>query len=261
MTENKNQEPELHEASFMEHLTELHRRLLVCVISIVVGFGVCYFFKEPFFEFLLQPLLLKGGEGQQLIFTGLPELFFTYVKMSFLGGLFIAFPLLFWEIWRFVAPGLYTQEKRVAGPLIFLTPFLFYTGGAFVYFLVMPIAVEFFLNFETENIQALPSVKEYLGFLTKMIFGFGIAFELPMLLLLLVKIKVLSVTALKKGRKYAVVAIFVAAAVLTPPDPASQLLLAVPMLLLYEMAIFGSLFISSKKQAEDSDKSSENVNS
>ena len=224
----------------VEHLRELRDRLGVAVIVMLVGFALCYSVKEQLFDLLMQPLATAQSPGNpQMIFTAVGELFFTYLKLSFWGGFFLAFPVLLWEIWRFVAPGLYEKEQRMVFPFVIATPLLFFMGGAFTYFLVMPLVIEFFFTFETATITALPSVKEYLSFFLKMIFAFGIAFELPVLLILLALAGITDAKKLANFRRYAVVCVFVAAAILTPPDPASQLLLALPLFFLYELSIIG----------------------
>lgn len=235
---------------FIVHLRELRTRLIRSLAVIFVAVIGCYLFKEQIFHFLTRPLAESPHAPAHMIFTGLHELFFTYIKISFLGGLFIGLPFLLWQLWLFTAPALYAHEKRIALPLVVISPLLFYGGGAFMYYLIMPIAVNFFLGFSSGDITALPAVKEYLTFLIKMVFGFGLAFELPVVLLLLVRIDTLKVTQLTNFRRYAFVLILVAAAILTPPDPMSQILLALPMMVLYEAAIFAARWIQpiDKKQ-------------
>jgi sec-independent protein translocase protein TatC len=236
------------EAPLTEHLRELRNRIGLALAFVFIVFGVCFAFHEQVFHFLIRPLTTsRYGEGMQMIFTGLPELFFTYVKLSFLCGLFVGFPVILYQVWRFIAPGLYASEQKVLLPFLVMTPVLFYTGGLFTYYGVMPIAVDFFLQFQTEAIAPMPSVKEYLSFLTKMTFAFGIAFELPVLLLLLAKAGLVTSAQLGHWRRYAVVVIFVVAAILTPPDPVSQLLLAFPMLLLYEVSVWGA-YVMERRQ-------------
>jgi len=240
------------EAPLTEHLRELRNRLGVSIAIVIIAFGVFFAFHEQVFTALIQPLKQSQyGAGMQMIYTALPELFFTYVKLSFLCGLFVGFPVILFQLWRFVAPGLYKNERNVLMPFLLMTPILFYAGGLFTYFGVMPIAVDFFLQFQTADIAPMPSVKEYLSFLTKMTFAFGIAFELPVLLLLLAKAGIVTGDQLAKGRRYAVVVIFICAAVLTPPDPVSQLLLAFPMLFLYEISVWGARAMNRKSQAEN----------
>ena len=230
-----------------DHFNELRRRLLMCVAVWLVAFLGFYIIKELLFEWLIAPLKMALGEENKLVFLAVHELFFTYVKMSFLGGLFVVLPLLLWELWRFVAPGLYDSERKIIWPFLVATPLLFYAGGAFTYFIIMPIVAAFFLGFQTADIAALRAVGAYLSFFTKMVFAFGLAFELPVALLVAIKFGVVTVDQLRHFRRYAVVLIIIAAAVLTPPDPASQLLLAIPMMLLYEVAIWGARFFGEKQ--------------
>ncbi len=230
----------------IEHLVELRSRLIWSLVGIAIISGIFYGFKEEVFQFLIQPL--KDAGIKKLIFTNVPELFFTYLKLSILSGLFVGMPVLLWHMWRFISPGLYDAEKKVFLPFLLFTPVLFYTGGLFSYFVVTPIAVDFFFQFSNETIEPLPSVKEYLSFLIKMLFGFGLAFELPLVLLLMARAGIVSAASLAKGRRYAIVGIFAAAAILTPPDPLSQLLLAVPMAVLYEAAVFGARLVEQKQQ-------------
>jgi sec-independent protein translocase protein TatC len=234
-----------------EHLTELRNRLLVACVVVLAGMALCYTFKEPLFNMLVSPVLTGDKAPSQLVFIGVPELFFTYLKLSFLGGFFLGFPILLWEVWKFTAPGLYQNERKLVAPFFILTPFLFYAGGIFTYFVVMPLVTEFFFQFQTETVVALPSVKNYLAFFSKMVFAFGLAFEMPLLMLLLIKAGVVSLETLRKGRRYAIVGIFVMAAVLTPPDPMSQMLLAVPMIILYELALLFAKSIKPQKQATE----------
>lgn len=240
------QDVQSNKTPFVAHLIELRKRLVVACAVILTGAISCYLFKEQVFDFLVQPLASASDAPLQMIYTAVPELFFTYLRLSFFAGLFIGLPVILWEIWSFIAPGLYKSERRVVAPFVAATPILFYMGGVFMYFVVMPVAMNFFFGFQTETITALPSVKEYLSFLIKMLFAFGFAFELPVLLLLLMKFGVVSVSAVKKFRRYAVVCIFVVAAVLTPPDPVSQFILAFPLIVLYELSIFMAKFIGIK---------------
>ena len=222
-------------APLTEHLKELRFRLMIGLGAIFVGFCVCFAFKETLFMWLTAPLF--GSYGNQMVFTAVHELFFTYIKLSLLGGFFLGMPILFDQIWRFIAPGLYSEEKRVVLPFLLATPILFYMGGLFSYFIIMPLAIEFFFGFANEAIAPLPSVREYLSFFIKLTFGFGLAFELPVLLLVLAKIGLVDAAKLRWFRRYSWVCILIVAAVLTPPDPVSQLLLALPMVFLYELSI------------------------
>jgi sec-independent protein translocase protein TatC len=238
-------------APLLDHLIELRRRLLWCVAAIAVGFGVSYYFAKPIFAVLVQPLL-KAGQGQ-LIFTNIFEAFFVDVKVAFFSSLMLAFPVIATQMWRFVAPGLYAKEKRAFLPFLLLTPLLFAAGAALAYYFAVPVALHFLLGFEGNvggvERTALPGIGNYLDFVTRFIFGFGVAFLLPVLLMLLERAGLVNRAQLKSGRRYAIVAAFVVAAVLTPPDVVSQLLLAVPLWALYEVSIV-AIWFTEKRRAK-----------
>ncbi len=219
------------------HLKELRHRLMVGFGVIFIGFVGCFLIKEQIFSWLTSPLFAVYGNDNKMVFTAVHELFFTYLKLSLLGGIFLGLPILLDQVWRFIAPGLYDHERKVVLPFLLATPVLFYMGGLFSYFIIMPLAIEFFFAFANESIMPLPSVREYLAFFIKLSFGFGLAFELPVLLLILAKAGLVTADKLVWFRRYSWVSILVAAAILTPPDPLSQVLLAVPMVLLYEASI------------------------
>lgn len=230
----------------LDHLVELRRRLIYAAAALLLAFLVCFYFANPLFDFLVQPLadLWQGQDGRRLIFTALHEKFFTNVKVAFFAAAFLAFPIISAQIWAFIAPGLYRNEKSAFLPFLIATPILFFAGGAFVFYIVLPVAWQFFAGFEqltpTEglSIQLEPKVNEYLSLTMRLLFAFGVAFELPVVLTLLVRVGIVSTDSLKKKRRYAVVLAFVAAAILTPPDPISQLTLAIPIILLYEVSIW-----------------------
>ena len=225
---------------FTGHLEELRRRLIISFIAIAVGFAASYGFKEYLFQILVKPLTSVMGEGDTLIFTGLPEAFFTYLKVSLLAGIMLASPVLLYQFWMFVAPGLYRRERRVLLPIIFLST-IFFTGGAlFGYFIVFPWGFKFFLGFATETIKPLPSMKEYLSFSAKLLLAFGLVFELPLVLTFMARLGLVSVEFLKKNRKYALIVFFAGAAILTPPDVVTQVMMALPLMLLYEISIIGA---------------------
>ncbi len=243
----------------LEHLSELRRRLIYSVLAFVLVFFVCFYFATPFFNFLVQPLagVWEGQEGRRLIFTALHERFFTNVKIAFFAAAFFSFPIVANQLWMFIAPGLYKKEKGAFLPFIIATPILFFAGGAFVYYIVMPVAWSFFASFEqigTENlaIELLPKVNEYMALSMRLIFAFGISFELPVAISLLARAGMVTAEGLAKKRRYSVVIAFIAAAVLTPPDPVSQLTLAIPIILLYEISIICARMIQrQRKAAED----------
>ena len=241
---------------FVEHLSELRTRLLWSLAVIFGFFILFYVFKEPLLEIVLQPLQAELGAGQPLIFTGVPDIFFTYLKMSIWLAFFAGLPIILWHVWRFVAPGLYENEQRIALPLLVATPGLFYAGIFFTWAVIMPVVVTFFLSFQTETIQAMLSVKEYLGFFVRLALGFGLAFELPVLVLLLAKAGIVSPATLAKARRFVWVGIVVFAAFFTPPDPASQMLLAVPMALLYEAGVLCARLTTQKESSKPQDQAS-----
>ena len=224
---------------------------MVAVLAILFGFLACYGFAEEIFTFLVMPLREVLGPDAKMIYTGLHEAFFTYVKVSFFAGLFLAFPVILAQFWLFVAPGLYKHEKQVFLPFLIITPVLFFIGGALAYKFVFPLAFKFFLGFVTPTIEALPSLKEYLSLVIKLIFAFGLVFELPVGLLLLIKAGVISTAGLVAKRKYNIVLAFVAAAILTPPDPFTQIFLAIPIMMMYEISILiGRRFEKNRALAE-----------
>lgn len=244
----------------IEHLKELRQRLLWSVAAFGVAFAVCYYFSAQIYGFLAQPLadiLMRQGGDRRMIFTALYEAFFTYLKVAFFGATFFSFPIWATQLWLFVAPGLYRSEKRAILPFIMASPFLFLLGAALAYYFIFPLAWQFFISFETPTdgtslpVQLEAKVSEYLSLVMHMILAFGIAFQLPVLLTLLCKVGILDVATLKKGRRYAIVGMFVVAAVLTPPDIISQLGLAIPLILLYEISILTAGWMAGKKAEEE----------
>jgi len=225
---------------FTAHLEELRSRLIKCFIAVGVGFVAAYGFKEQLFAILVYPLKSVMREGDTLIYTGLPEAFFTYLKVAFLAGIMLAIPVLLYQFWMFVAPGLYEKEKRVMLPIVFLCSFFFIAGALFGYFIVFPWGFQFFLGFATDTIRPMPSMKEYLGFAAKLLIAFGVVFELPLIITFMARLGLVSVDFLKKNRKYAILLFFIAAAILTPPDVITQIMMALPLMLLYEISIIGA---------------------
>lgn len=248
----ENDEGDGKKMSIIDHLTELRRRLMYAAIAFVIVFLVCFYFSNIFFNFLVAPLadVWQGDEGRRLIFTAMHEKFFTNIKVGFFAAAFLAFPIFAIQIWMFVAPGLYKNEKGAFLPFLIATPFLFFAGGAFVYYFVMPVAWEFFTGFEQLAagpgelaIELEPKVNEYLSLVMRLIFAFGLSFELPVVISLLARVGMVTPAGLRKKRRYAIVLAFIAAAILTPPDPLSQLALAIPIILLYELSIYCSILI------------------
>jgi len=250
-------EKKMKQSSFVEHLTELRSRLLKSFLYLFIFFIICYFFAENIYAFLVSPYAeaVKNDEiDRRLIFTALHETFITYLKVAFFAAMFVTSPIILTQIWKFVAPGLYKDEKRALLPYLIATPTLFLLGGMLVYYLVMPLAIKFFLSFEsTATISNLPiqleaKVNEYLSLIMRLIFAFGISFQLPVLLSLLARVGFIDSDYLKKRRKYVVVIIFTVAAILTPPDPITQIGLGIPLLILYELSILSVKIIEKKKK-------------
>jgi sec-independent protein translocase protein TatC len=246
----------------LDHLVELRQRLLYSFVGFIVAFFVCYGVAEYIFQFLVRPLadLTEGQENRRMIYTALHEAFFTYIKVAFFAAACISFPMFAVQIWKFVAPGLYKNEQRAFLPFLIATPVLFSLGAAMVYFLVIPLAWQFFLSFETTGdaanmaMELEPKVDQYLSLVMRLIFAFGVSFELPVLIVLMAQVGMVSTEGLRQKRKYAIVVAFVAAAILTPPDVISQVLLAVPIILLYEISIVCAGMIERRRaRAEDMD--------
>ncbi len=222
----------------MDHLTELRGRLVRCCSAVCIGFAVCWAVVDPIFDILIQPLLAVLPQGTHAQYTTLPEAFFTRMYIAFVAGVFLASPAIFYQIWAFVAPGLYDEEKRHILPVAVLSAIFFVAGGAFCYFIVFPFAFSFFVSFSTPEIVITPKVSDYLSFVLKLLIAFGLIFEMPIFTLFLARMGILTAAIMRKGRRYAIVGIFILAAILTPPDVVSQLLMACPMLLLYEASIW-----------------------
>lgn len=228
------------------HLIELRQRLIYALIGFFLAFVLCYAFAEDIFRFLVQPLttLLQEKGDRRLIYTGLTEAFLTYIKVSAFAAAFLSFPVIASQIWMFMAPGLYRQERKVFIPLLIATPVLFLMGAAFAYYVVFPVAYAFFLSFETPGsagqlpIQLEAKVNEYLTFVMRLIFAFGISFELPVLLTLLANVGMVTARGLITKWRFAIVGIFVIAAIVTPPDMLSMIGLAIPLIILYGVSIF-----------------------
>ena len=240
------------QAPLLEHLIELRRRLLYCVVAIVLCFGVSFYFAQPIFAFLVQPLVHAGQS--KVIFTEIFEAFFVQVKVAFFAAMMLSFPVVANQLWQFVAPGLYRNEKRALLPFLIATPVLFACGAALAYYMAIPIALHFLLSYQGDlggvQQEALPRVGSYLDFVMQFLFAFGLAFLLPVVLMLLERAGIVTRKQLVSARRYAIVAAFGIAAVLTPPDIGSQLLLAIPLVLLYELALIG-IWFTEKRRARD----------
>ena len=242
-------------SSFVEHLTELRSRLVKSIIYLFIFFIVSYFFAENIYNFLISPYAeaVKNDDiDRRMIFTALHETFITYLKVAFFTAIFLSSPIILTQIWKFIAPGLYKNEKKALLPYLIATPILFLLGAMLVYFLIMPLAIKFFLSFESTGlntnlpIQLEAKVNEYLSLVMKLIFAFGLSFQLPVVLSLLARVGIVDSQFLRERREYVVVIIFTAAAILTPPDPVTQIGLAIPLLILYELSIFSVKFIENK---------------
>ncbi len=258
-------EMESSRAPLLDHLLELRTRIIHCFIAIAIAFGICFFFAQDIYNFLLVPFLsaaenaktMQEGSSQlELIFTGPLEFFFAKMKLALFGAIILSFPYLAWQIYRFVAPGLYRNERGAFLPFLLAAPVLFAAGASFVYYVMLPMVMRFAFNqeqvasAEQVAIQLLPRVSEYLSLVTTLILAFGISFQLPVILSLMGRVGLVSSDGLRKGRKYAVVGILAFAAFFTPPDVISQFLLGVPVLLLYEISIW-SVALIEKKRAEE----------
>ncbi len=244
----------------LEHLVELRRRLVYSFIAVIVLFFICYYFSAAIYAFLVQPLadiLATLGGNRRMIYTSLHEAFFTYIKVAFFAALFVAFPFIASQVWMFVAPGLYKHEKRAFLPFLVATPVLFFAGGALVYYMIFPLAWKFFLGFESVGgdgmlaIQLEAKVDQYLSLVMQLIFAFGLCFELPVVMTLLARAGVVSAAGMAEKLRYAIVLAFVAAAILTPPDVISQIGLAIPTILLYEVSILCARLVERKRKDED----------
>ena len=245
---NKDKQP------LLEHLIELRSRIIKTMIMIIVFFIFFYIFADNIYNFLVKPYAnaVAGEEGRRLIFTALHETFFTYIRVALFASLFVSLPFLLIQLWIFIAPGLYKNEKNVVLPYLLATPILFILGSALVYYLIMPLAIKFFLSFESIGgngalpIQLEAKVNEYLSLIMRLILAFGVCFKLPVALTLMARVGLVSSEGLKKNRKYVMVGVFAIAAILTPPDPISQIGLGIPILLLYELSIIAVSFIEKR---------------
>ena len=235
----------------MSHLVELRNRLLRYMLILILSFGICFWQADLLFAWLSEPLRAALGGHTTMVFIAPHEAFFTYLRVSMFFGFFLTFPWLLSELWAFIVPGLYEKERRMFTPLLLAGGILFYGGGFFAYFGVFPFAFKFFFGFATDQIAAMPSLKESLTLFMRMLFAFGLAFELPMALLLLMHFGVTTAEQLKANRGYVILIVFVAAAILTPPDVITQAMLAIPMWILFEATLIAQHLMTKRKIAEE----------
>ncbi|WP_252209517.1 MULTISPECIES: twin-arginine translocase subunit TatC [Desulfovibrio] len=240
----------------MDHLSELRGRLVRCCLAVMVGFIACWAVVDPIFDALVAPLLSVLPDGSHAIYTTLPEGFFTRMHIAFVAGVFVSSPAIFYQVWAFIAPGLYEEEKRSIIPVAVMSAFFFISGGAFCYFVVFPNAFAFFMSYATDTIVAMPKISDYLSFVLKLILAFGLVFEMPLFAFFLARMGIITAELMRRVRRYAILAIFIVAAILSPPDVVSQLLMAAPMLVLYEVSIFVAAGFG-KKPAKEEDESDE----
>jgi sec-independent protein translocase protein TatC len=250
---------EATKAPLLDHLIELRKRMIYSMLALGAGFAVCFTFASQIYAFLAEPLTkaLASNPKAHMIYTGVPESFFTHVKVGMFAGLCLAFPIIAAQVWMFIAPGLYKQERRGFLPFLVATPFLFLLGAAFVYYVMMPFALRFFAGYQTQGganvlpIEFQPRVSEYFDFVTTLIFAFGLTFQLPVLLSLLGRVGLVTSAQLKGARRYAILGITILAAVLTPPDFISPFTLMLPLILLYEISIWCVKLIERRRAKDD----------
>jgi len=233
-----------------EHLEEFRWRLIKCLGAVGVGFLSSYAFSKQIFNFLVAPLVKIMPENSHLIYTSLPEAFLTYLKVSFFAGLVLSTPVILYQIWKFIMPGLYEMERKYVVPFVIVATIFFGIGVAFAFYVVFPFGFKFFLGFSTDDIYALPTLREYLSLSIRLLLAFGITFELPVFIFFLAKLGIVNHQMLRKQRKYAMIIVVVMAAVLTPPDVISQVLLAVPLLALYEISIWVAYMVRKPEKKE-----------
>ena len=238
--------------TFIEHLEELRKRLIIALIAVGIGFLISYIFAKEIFQLLMIPLIKVLPPEASMIFTSLPEAFFTYLKVALLAGIFAASPVILYQIWLFVAPALYSHEKRYAIPFVIFSTLFFVGGASFGYFIVFPFGFKFFMGFATEFIQPAPKLKEYLSFCSMLLLTFGLIFELPLFIFFLSKLGVVDAPMLARNWKYVTLGTFAFAAILTPPDVITQLMMAGPLLILYALSILVAKIFGKKKESKES---------
>jgi sec-independent protein translocase protein TatC len=234
-----------------KHLEELRKRLIRIFIVLIIVFGVCYTYSKFFMDFIAAPIIPLLPEKSTLAMLKLTEGFFTELKLSLMAAVFFSMPYILYELWKFVAPGLYAHEKKYVISFVIISSVLFFSGAAFAYYLVFPFGFKFFLNYAQGEVIASLSLQWYLSFVTRLILGFGIVFELPVFTLFLAKMGIVTADMMKKYRKYAIVGIFMMAAIFTPPDVFTQTMMAIPLIILYEISIYVAKIFGRKKVTEE----------
>jgi sec-independent protein translocase protein TatC len=240
--------------SFFDHLEELRTRLVRCVIAILIGFVACIYFGEKLFELLASPLAALLSGDNTLVFTGLTDPFFMHLKVSFVAGIFLTIPYVLHQIWQFIAPGLHAQEARLALPFVVIATVLFYIGALFAYFLVFPTVFQFFLSYQNPELKPMISIKDYVSLVMKLMLGFAAIFETPVIVVFLGVLGVVNTDMLKRGRRYFIVGGFIIAAILTPPDVVSQIMMALPLILLFELSIQVLVLIERKRKKRETEE-------
>lgn len=257
MDEEEDEEEEEESMTLLQHLDELRVRLKRISFAIILGCLACYSFAEKLFDYLVMPMVAVMPDQSSFIYTAPHEAFVTYLKVAALAGFFAASPYIFYQVWAFIAPGLYEEERKYIVPIAFFSAACFIGGGAFAYFIVFPFAFEFFMSFNTGNIQAMLKLNEYLSFSMKLIFAFGLVFEMPLFALFLSRLGIVTATMMRKARKFAILFSFILAAILTPPDVVSQLLMAGPLMILYEISIIIAALFGKRKASEETEEDNE----
>lgn len=252
--EEETPDPSEKPMSLLDHLNEMRWRLVRCLIAAAVGFCVCWAFVEPIFAVLVKPLLAVLPDGGNAMYSTMPEAFFIRMFVACIAGVFLASPVIFYQIWAFISPGLYEEEKLFIVPVAIISAVFFVGGALFCYYIVFPFAFQFFMSYNTEQIRVMPRISDYVDFVLKLLIAFGLIFEMPLFAFFLSRMGVLTAAMMRQARRYAILGIFIVAAILTPPDVLSQLLMAVPMLVLYEISVVvAAVFGKKKKTAEPAD--------
>jgi sec-independent protein translocase protein TatC len=254
-------EPVEEKMPLTDHLGELRTRLIRILIVVGIGLGACWYYKDILFQVITRPLYQVLPQNSHMIYTSLPEAFFNYIKICFYSSLVLTSPYTLYQIWKFISPGLYKAEKKYVGPFVIISTILFVGGVLFGYYLALPPAFGFFVEFSSDYLKPMISVKEYLSFAIKLLLAFGLSFELPVLIFFMAKIGIVTSKTLSKNRRYAILIIFIAAAVLTPsPDAFTQIIMAIPLIGLYEIGIFVAKFAEKKRiKVEDTGETQEEI--